>query len=202
MMTHEDQITVAQTLSKNMASSCGADYDDLFSEALSKLPIIQRNYIPSIGGNFKAFLKSSLRGYLKNYIRDHSFTVKIPRRTLDIYMKTRKYSSYLIASIHTKWSEEEVRDAHETVRIYRAYNTNEVQSWSVICNSLSATNELSNAVSICNEAEVNNQLLIDFFVNKLSESTMAKEYGKDFMSKVNIQSKRLKKIALEQGYQP
>lgn len=200
MMSNADQVTIAQTLSKNMSNSTGADYDDLFSEALSKLPVIQKNYIADVGGNFKAYLKSSLRGYLKNYIRDHSFTVKVPRRTLDIYMRTRRYSSHLIASIHTKWSEDEIRQAHETVRKHRSYNTNEVQSWSIVSNSLTATNEFKEAMEICAEAAIDGQLLCDFYVNELSKEEMISKYGKTFMRKVNKQTKILKQVAIDQGY--
>lgn len=200
MMSNEEQISIAQTLSKNVASTSGAEYDDLFSEALSKIPVIQKNYIPEIGGNFKSYFKTSLRGYLKNYIRDHSFTVKIPRRTSDIYMKTRKYSSHLIASLHTKWSEDEIREAHETIRQHRSYNTNEVQSWSVIGNSLTSTNEFSEASQICKEADVDTQLLYDFFVLRLERKEMIAKYGKTYMRKVNKHTKKLKATAVDQGY--
>lgn len=200
MISLEKQVEIAEKISKTISASSGVPYNDLLSEAMFKIPLIQKNYIGRISNNYTSYLKTSLRGYLKNYIRDHSFSVRIPRRTLDIYMKTRNYSSHLIASLHTKWSESEIRDAHESVRKHRAYNMNQVQSWSTEIETMSSRNEFSEATMLCEEAEVDRDMLIDHFVNELPPEEMKELYGEGYLYQVGVQSRRLKKLAVHQGY--
>ncbi len=199
-MSVEEQVKIASSVSLSMANKSGVSYEDLFSEALAKLPIIEKNYIAKISNSFRAYLKSSLRGYLKNYIRDNSFEVKLPRRTLDMYMKTRKYSSYLIASLHTRWSEDEIREAHEQVKKYRSYNANQVQSWSTDAELKTSKNWFNEAVQVCDEAGIDKELLFDYYLDDLDPKEMRNKHGKGYLAKVGKQTASLKLIATSQGY--
>lgn len=196
----DDQLKIAGQICGTFSKKTDVSTDDLMTVALEKLPVIERNFIPALNDNYAAFLRRSLRGYLQNYVRDHSFTVKIPRRISEIYMKTRGYASFLIASIHTRWTEEEIREAHETINQYRSYNTNQLQSWNAKANAFSETNELSEAIALCREADVDTELLIKFFVEEAPIEDLKKQYGERILNKIGKHTRKLKRLAQQQGY--
>lgn len=191
--TMEEQIEVASSIALTFSKSNGIEFSDLFSEAQEKLININKNYIPELGGKFLPYLKSSLRGYLKNYIRDHSFKVKIPRRITDTYMKTRKYSSFLIASLHTKWSEEEIRYAHNKMKKFREYNVAELQHWNTELDTLTCEKPLTESQQIIEEAGVNKYLLFDVYINDVPEHVLKRKYGKTWKKKVQKDIEKLRK---------
>lgn len=194
----KDQVEVAKMLSAKFSTSYGYDFTELFSEAQDKLLLISKNYISQVGNNYMTYLKSSLRGYLMNYIRDHSFKAHVPRRLKEIYMKTRKYSSFMIASIHTKWSEDEIRNAHETVKKFRHYNVKKFESWNTEENYLTTKNNFNISSMIVEEANVNEELLMDVYVNEVPEENLIHLYGENWKDEVEVQVGRLKTVCKEQ----
>lgn len=199
-LTIENQVDIAKKICGQFSKKTNISADDLLSVALEKLPTIENNFIPALNDNYAVFLKRSLKGYLSNYIRDHGFTVKIPRKTTEIYMKTRKYASYKIASVHTKWSEKQIRTAHETVNKHRSYNTSQLKSWNTSMDTLSENNHLSDAQNICEESGIDTELLFDFFLFGLSNDDLISKHGKNALSEISTQSMNLKRLAIQQGY--
>lgn len=194
-----DEIEIARKQCEQFSKRTNVDFNDLFTVALEKLPNIRNNFIPELNDNYPVFLKSSIKGYLKNYIRDNSFETKIPRKITEIYMKTRNYSSHLIASQHTKWEEAEIREAHELINRYRSYNVKPLKAWSVADRSSENTSEYKNSLQIIEESEADFELLNDYFVNKLSKTEMVTKYGYNYEGEVLQQTERVKQIANYNG---
>lgn len=199
-LTIENQVKIAEKICGQFSKKTNISSDDLLSVALEKLPTIEKNFIPALNDNYSVFLKRSLKGYLSNYVRDHGFTVKIPRKTTEIYMKTRKYASYKIASVHTKWSETQIRNAHEIVNKHRSYNTSQLKSWNTSIDTLSENNHLNDAQNICRESGINTELLFDFFLYGLSNDELVSKYGSNALIDISSQSMKLKHLAIQQGY--
>lgn len=172
-----EQVEIAKMMAALFTSKYNADFDDLFSEALDKIPIINNNYIIELGADFKSYLKSSLRGYLKNYIRDHTLNTRVNRKISDIYAKTLKYSSYQIASLHTNYTEEQIRHAHETIRNYRSHNTYSFECWNSD-DSLVYSEGGSYVAQLAEDYNINLDVLMDYLVYELSDQEMAKKHGK------------------------
>lgn len=194
------EIDIARNQCELFAKRTNVDFNDLFTEALERLPNIRKNFIPELNNNYVHFLKTSIKGYLKNYVRDKSFSTKIPRKITEIYMKTRSFASYLIASQHTKWTEEEIRDAHETVFKYRTYNVKELKSWTVVEDSGIDNSKYVNSIEIIQESEIDFDLLNDHFVNELSEIEMVKKYGYLYKERIEEQTDSIKEIASINGF--
>lgn len=189
----EEQIKVAELIALTFAKNNAIDFTDLFSEAQEKLININNNYIPELGGKFIPYLKASLRGYLKNYVRDYSFKVKLPRKITDMYMKTRNYSSFLIASLHTKWSEEEIRFAHNKMKKFREYNVAELQHWNMEADTLTCEKPLTASGLIIEESGVNKYLLFDVYLNEVPEAILKRKYGRNWKEKVRRDIEKLRK---------
>ena len=199
-LPYKEQIDIAKKICKSFAKSTGLPYENLFSECLDKIPRVNKNFIPELGKKFTPYLKTSLRGYLRNYVRDNSFTVKIPRRILDIYMKTKKFSSHYIAHLHTGYPLPDIRNAHETVSKYRVYNTQQLQSWTTPIHTFSHKNNFSECHQILNEASVDSALLLDHYVYKKSEEQLISCYGKNYKTKLTQDTGKLRTVCKQQGY--
>ncbi len=198
-MNYREQIQITKNICLSFSNKTGIPFENLFSECLEKLPKINDNFIPQLGKKFPPYLKASLRGYLRNYVRDKSFTVKIPRRISDIYMKTKKYSSFTIASLHTDYTVKEIETAHEIIQKFRTYNTHDVKPWTVEKNTLSVDSDFDISKEIIDEADVNIELLLDFYVYELSDDELQIVYGSDYKSILKDGTSKIKQTCQAQG---
>ena len=88
----EKYLYIAEILAKKFVGR-GVEYDDLYQvAALALLRGIDR-YDPSDGAKFTTFITPTITGEIKNYFRDKSRMVKLPRRLGEISAAVKKFSA-------------------------------------------------------------------------------------------------------------
>ncbi len=86
----EKYLYIADVLAKKFAFR-GVEYDDLKQVAsLSLLRGIER-FDPDKGFQFTTFITSTITGEIKNYFRDKSRLIKLPRKLFEISVKVRAF---------------------------------------------------------------------------------------------------------------
>ena len=86
----EKYLYIAEILAKKFVGR-GVEYDDLKQVAsLALLRGIDR-FDPSLGMQFSTFITPTIAGEIKNYFRDKSRIVKVPRRLSEIGAKVRAF---------------------------------------------------------------------------------------------------------------
>ncbi len=75
----EKYLYIAQILAKKFVGR-GIDYDDLYQVASLALVKGIERFDPSLGLEFTTFITPTITGEIKNYFRDRSRIVKVPRR--------------------------------------------------------------------------------------------------------------------------
>lgn len=109
----EKYLYIADILAKKFVGR-GVDYDDLKQVAsLALLRGVDR-FDPSLGMQFTTFITPTITGEIKNYFRDKSRIVKVPRRLSELAASVRKYSEEYQASHAKKPS---VRDIAEALSV-------------------------------------------------------------------------------------
>ena len=87
----EQYLYIAEILAKKFVGR-GVDYDDLKQVAsLALLRGVDR-FDPDLGMQFTTFITPTITGEIKNYFRDKSRLVKVPRRLGELASIIRKYS--------------------------------------------------------------------------------------------------------------
>ena len=88
----EHYLYIADIIAKKFVGR-GVDYDDLVQVArLALLRGIDR-FDPDLGMQFTTFITPTITGEIKNYFRDKSRIIKIPRRLSELSMAVKKFSS-------------------------------------------------------------------------------------------------------------
>ena len=88
----EKYLYIAEILAKKFVGR-GVEYDDLKQvAALALLRGIDR-FDPALGMQFTTFITPTITGEIKNYFRDKSRMVKLPRRLGEISAQVRNFSS-------------------------------------------------------------------------------------------------------------
>lgn len=86
----EKYLYIADILAKKFVGR-GVDYDDLKQVAsLALLRGVDR-FDPDLGMQFTTFITPTITGEIKNYFRDKSRIVKVPRRLSELALSIRKY---------------------------------------------------------------------------------------------------------------
>ncbi|MBR2441670.1 MAG: sigma-70 family RNA polymerase sigma factor [Clostridia bacterium] len=89
----EKYLYIADILAKKFVGR-GVEYDDLKQvAALALLRGIDR-FDPDMGMQFTTFITPTITGEIKNYFRDKSRVIKLPRRLSELSVAIRKFSSY------------------------------------------------------------------------------------------------------------
>lgn len=125
----ENQTTITSSLIKkinriciNMQFKTGVASEDLLSEALSKLPLIQKNFSSKPGIPFETYALLSIRGYCLNYCRDKSFLSGIGRPKLRLYQLSKKFPNLRVAAASLMVDYDELVLIHTTISNLRNYN--------------------------------------------------------------------------------
>ena len=88
----EHYLYIADIIAKKFVGR-GVEYDDLVQVArLALLRGIDR-FDPDLGMQFTTFITPTITGEIKNYFRDKSRIIKIPRRLSELSMAVKKFSS-------------------------------------------------------------------------------------------------------------
>lgn len=86
----EKYFYIAEILAKKFVGR-GVPYDDLLQEASYSLLRGIERFDPSLGLKFSTFITPTITGELKNYFRDKSRMIKLPRRLSEIHLEVRKF---------------------------------------------------------------------------------------------------------------
>ncbi len=88
----EKYLYIADILAKKFVGR-GVEYDDLYQVAAYALLRGIDRFDPDMGMQFTTFITPTITGEIKNYFRDKSRTVKLPRRLSEISMAVKKFSA-------------------------------------------------------------------------------------------------------------
>ena len=109
----EKYLYIADILAKKFVGR-GVEYDDLKQVAsLALLRGIDR-FDPSLGMQFSTFITPTIAGEIKNYFRDKSRIVKVPRRLSEIGSKVRAFCNDYQAK---RGEQPKIRDISEGIGI-------------------------------------------------------------------------------------
>ena len=85
----EHYLYIAEILAKKF-SGRGVEYDDLFQVASEALIAGVEKFDPDLGNRFTTYITPTITGNIKNYFRDYSRSVRLPRRVYAIAAKVRE----------------------------------------------------------------------------------------------------------------
>ena len=88
----EKYLYIADILAKKFVGR-GVEYDDLKQVASYALLRGIDRFDPSLGMQFTTFITPTITGEIKNYFRDRSRIVKLPRRLSEVSANVRKFSA-------------------------------------------------------------------------------------------------------------
>ncbi|MDE6585878.1 MAG: sigma-70 family RNA polymerase sigma factor, partial [Clostridia bacterium] len=75
----ENYFYIAEILAKKFAGR-GVEYDDLLQVASEALIAGVEKFDPDLGNRFTTYITPTMTGMIKNYFRDYSRAVRLPRR--------------------------------------------------------------------------------------------------------------------------
>ncbi len=75
----ENYMYIAEILAKKFAGR-GGEYDDLLQVASEALILGVEKFDPDLGNQFTTYVTPTITGMIKNYFRDYSRSVRLPRR--------------------------------------------------------------------------------------------------------------------------
>ena len=103
----ERYLYIAEILSKKFANK-GTDYDDLYQVAsLALIKAVERFDIER-GYKFSSFATPTIVGEIKNYFRDKSRIVRLPRRESEFFKKLESANEHLINKLGRSPKPEEI----------------------------------------------------------------------------------------------
>ena len=88
----EKYLYIAEILAKKFVGR-GVEYDDLKQVASYALLRGVDRFDPDLGMQFTTFITPTITGEIKNYFRDKSRLVKVPRRLGELNAAVKKYSA-------------------------------------------------------------------------------------------------------------
>jgi len=84
----ENYMYIAEILAKKF-SGRGVDYDDLLQVASEALIAGVEKFDPDLGNRFTTYVTPTVTGMIKNYFRDYSRSVRLPRRIYAVASKVK-----------------------------------------------------------------------------------------------------------------
>lgn len=85
----ENYLHVAEILAKKF-SNRGVEFDDLFQVASEALIQGVEKFDPDLGNRFSTYITPTITGIIKNYFRDYSRSMRLPRRIYVVASKVRE----------------------------------------------------------------------------------------------------------------
>ncbi len=85
----ENYMYIAEILAKKF-SGRGVEYDDLLQVASEALIVGVEKFNPDLGNRFTTYITPTVTGIIKNYFRDNSRVVRLPRRIYVVAAKVRE----------------------------------------------------------------------------------------------------------------
>ena len=106
----EKYLYIADILAKKFTGR-GVEYDDLKQVAAFALVRGIDRFDPDMGMQFTTFITPTITGEIKNYFRDKTRVVKLPRRLGEISAAVKKYAAEYIAKEGVKPSVRKIAEA-------------------------------------------------------------------------------------------
>ena len=106
----EKYLYIADILAKKFAGR-GVEYDDLKQVAALALVRGIDRFDPAMGMQFSTFITPTIAGEIKNYFRDKSRMVKLPRRLGEISLTIKKFAADYAAKEGVKPSVRKIAEA-------------------------------------------------------------------------------------------
>lgn len=124
----EQHLGLARALARRFAHR-GETVDDLEQVAMLALVKVARRFDPTMGVSFSTYATTSILGELKRHFRDHSWMMRVPRRTQETYLAFKKGSEALEQELgrpatipelgrYLRVSEEQILEAMEAGRSF------------------------------------------------------------------------------------
>ena len=88
----ENYYYIAEILAKKFAGR-GVEYDDLLQVASEALIAGVEKFDPDMGNRFTTYITPTITGMIKNYFRDYSRSVRLPRRVYTAAAKVREIAN-------------------------------------------------------------------------------------------------------------
>ena len=88
----ENYMYIAEILAKKF-SGRGVEYDDLLQVASEALIVGVEKFDPELGNRFTTYITPTVTGIIKNYFRDNSRIVRLPRRVYAVAAKVREQTN-------------------------------------------------------------------------------------------------------------
>ncbi|MBD5631729.1 MAG: sigma-70 family RNA polymerase sigma factor [Clostridia bacterium] len=85
----ENYLYIAEILAKKF-SGRGVEYDDLYQVASEALIAGVEKFDPDLGNQFTTYITPTVTGIIKNYFRDYSRAVRLPRRVYSVAARVRE----------------------------------------------------------------------------------------------------------------
>lgn len=85
----ENYLYIAEILAKKFAGR-GVEYDDLYQVASEALIAGVEKFDPDLGNVFTTYITPTITGIIKNYFRDYSRAVRLPRRVYSVAVRVRE----------------------------------------------------------------------------------------------------------------
>ncbi len=103
----EHYMYIAEILAKKFVGR-GVDYDDLYQVACLALVKGVERFNPDMGMQFTTFITPTVTGEIKNYFRDKSRIVKLPRKLSQLNAEVRKARDELLSLTGKKPTPKEI----------------------------------------------------------------------------------------------
>lgn len=97
----ENYFYIAEILAKKF-SGRGVEYDDLLQVASEALISGVEKFDPDLGNRFTTYITPTVTGSLKNYFRDYSRPIRLPRRIYAVASKIREQTNAYFKEHGTK----------------------------------------------------------------------------------------------------
>lgn len=97
----ENYLSIAEILAKKF-SGRGVEYDDLYQVASEALIAGVEKFDPDLGNRFTTYITPVITGMIKNYFRDYSRAVRLPRRVYAVAARVREETSEYFKEHGTK----------------------------------------------------------------------------------------------------
>lgn len=106
----EHYLYIAEILAKKFVGR-GVDYDDLYQVACLALVKGVERFEPDMGMQFTTFITPTITGEIKNYFRDKSRSVKLPRKLSKLNAEVRKKRDEILAETGKKPTSKEIAES-------------------------------------------------------------------------------------------
>lgn len=204
---------VAQYLAKKYAGR-GVEWDDLCQVAYISLTKGIEKFNPTLGIKFKTYITPTIMGEIKNYFRDFSRSVKLPRRVYSLSVQIKKFSDDYFQKNGVKPSvkqiaqnlnlaEEDIIQAMEnryTVSLDASVESEDGQSalYDIIPDSNNAFEQFEENETLHSEvaklSEMEQQIIYLRYTKLQSQAEVGRALGVSQMSISRIEKRALEKL--------